>query len=138
MVPLEGGQYGFGQVLADPHFVFFDLRANQAPDIQDILHAKPLFVISVMRYAITRGVWPVIGHGEISPEINEQPVRFIKDIASGEFFLTYTGEERTPTTLEEAAKLERAAVWDPEHVSDRLSAHFEGRACIWTEQLRAK
>jgi hypothetical protein len=42
----------------------------------------------------------------------------------------------TPATAQECAGLEVAAVWDPEHVEDRLRDHFDGRPNIWVESIR--
>ena len=37
---------------------------------------------------------------------------------------------------EECVGLERAAVWEPEHVEDRLRDHFAGRSNRWVESLK--
>lgn len=50
-----------------------------------------------------------------------------------------TGESvENPATPEECAVLERAAVWDPGHVEDRLRDHFAGQSNKWVESLRLK
>ena len=40
-----------------------------------------------------------------------------------------------PATLEEIEGLECAAVWEPQHVVDRLNDHFEGRPNKWVDSL---
>lgn len=39
-------------------------------------------------------------------------------------------------TKEECSGLERSAVWEPEHVEDRLIDHFENRPNKWVESLK--
>jgi len=38
----------------------------------------------------------------------------------------------------ECEGLERCAVWEPEHVEDRLRDHFAGKPNVWVESLRLK
>lgn len=48
----------------------------------------------------------------------------------------YQGGKETPATKTEAKGLERAAVWDPEHIQDRLRDHYMGRLNKWVKLLR--
>ena len=126
-IDLGNGYFGFGQVLKDPLFVFFKLRARQPPPIEQIAESGVAFAIDVMEYAITDGDWPIIGSADVSEEIDESPPFFKKDPISGALSITYTGEEEEPATLASIEGLECAAVWEPEHVVERLNDHFAGR-----------
>lgn len=111
-IPLDDGEFGFAQVLEDPLYAFFNLKSQEPPGIDRIVTCEVLFTLAVQRYAITKGVWEVIGHAEISSLIDERPKFFIKDIGSRELFISYTGEERIPATVAEVEGLERLAVWE--------------------------
>jgi hypothetical protein len=46
--------------------------------------------------------------------------------------------EITVGAREDCVGLERAAVWEPEHIEDRLRDHFNGIKNIWEESLKIK
>ena len=118
-IDLGDGNFGFGQVLAPPLFAFFDLRSGETPTIDRILESGIAFSILVMDYAVTDGDWPVIGHAEVPPEVNEEPPFFKQDPISGALSITYTGAEEEPATPDDIEGMECAAVWEPEHFVDR-------------------
>ncbi len=135
-IDLGNGYFGFGQVLEDPLSVFFNLRASKTPPIEQILESDVAFSLWVMEYAVTDGDWPIIGSADVSEAINELPPFFKQDPISDALSITYTGDDEKPATLESVAELECAAVWDPEHVVDRLNDHFAGRPNAWVESMR--
>lgn len=57
-----------------------------------------------------------------------------RKLAEIEMALRRGGEE--PASRQELEGLEVAAVWDPEHVEDRLRDHFSGRPNKWVESIR--
>lgn len=135
-IDLGDGTYSFGQVLESPLFVFFDLRSESDLSPEEITSNTPLFLLWVMKYAMTSGVWPVIGQAEISPLIDEKPIFYRQDAISGKLSIYHTGGKEEPATPQEIEGLERAAVWDPSHVVDRLNDHFAGRPCKWLQPIR--
>jgi hypothetical protein len=70
------------------------------------------------------------------------PFFFKQDSFNGRLFLynssLLTADQgyECPATLAECSGLERAAVWDPEHVVDRLRDHAAGRPNQWVESLK--
>ncbi|HEY0158466.1 MAG TPA: hypothetical protein VGF28_14380 [Thermoanaerobaculia bacterium] len=90
-----------------------------------------------MNRAITSGRWKVLGHVPLDEPLQREPAFFKQDPLSGELTLYRSGTEY-PASAEECQELERAAVWDPEHVEDRLRDHFDGRSNRWVESLRAR
>jgi hypothetical protein len=52
--------------------------------------------------------------------------------------IIYAGAEMRPATPEECAGLEPAAVWEPEHIADRLQDAFAGRPNHWLEEMIPK
>lgn len=135
-IDLGGGWRAYARVLREPLLAFYDLKTNQDPAIEAIVSSPIAFKIWVMNSAITSGRWSVIGHDDLAG--TEPQEWFCKeDPLSGRLSKYSEGEEVT-TTFEECSTLERAAVWEAEHVEDRLRDHFKGRPNKWVDSLRLK
>lgn len=138
-IPLSEGRNAYAIILplAD---AFFDLvsKADQNPSPQDLVKRPILFRIPVMNYAVTKGLWQIIGHIDPPRSLLETPKFYKQDHFSGEFTITTDGGDEQPATLEECIPLEKCSVWDPEHVVSRLEDHFAGRPNKWYELQRPK
>ena len=90
-----------------------------------------------MDYVVKRGIWQVIGHVPLTEDLKEEPWFFKKDDISGvlTFYRNSTGEE-IPATRRDCESLECAAVWEVEHVVERLQDHFAGRRNAWVDSMR--
>jgi len=140
-IPLEDNRVAFGWVLEEPLLAFFDYSCDTGamPTIDEIIRKPISFRVNVMNYAVTRGRWTVIGHAPVPEKLLQTPWFFKEDRFSGKLSLTQVGAgDEIPATPEQCKGLERAAVWDPEHVEDRLRDHFAGRPNIWVESLKLK
>lgn len=116
---------------------FYDLRLKEIPDVHDIVRHKIAFKVDVMNYAITDGDWPVIGNVPLEAELLEEPLFFKKDSITGELTIYRDStQEEIPATRAQCRGLECAAVWEPEHVVERLNDHFAGRPNRWVELMR--
>jgi len=128
VVPLSNGRFGFGYVLDEPLIAFFDyLSGDDQPAVEPLVKRPIAFQIWVMSYAITRGLWPVVGHVQPKGSFLKKPWFFLQDALTGELTKTQGGGREVRATKKSCMALERAAVWDPEHVVERLEAHFDGR-----------
>jgi hypothetical protein len=138
-IDLGDGTLAFARVLREPLLAFYDLRVRnqETPSIQEIVKRPVLWRIWVMNYAITGGRWKVMGNSPLEEALKREPTFFKQDPISGDVTL-YRAETEYPASIEECEHLERAAVWDPEHVEDRLRDHFDGRPNKWVESLRVK
>jgi hypothetical protein len=140
-IDLGADGIAYGRLLLPPMFEFFDLRGG---GLDAIPSAEVLFRIDVMTTAIKSGRWPVIGVIPLSAsERGHLEVFFKQNPLTGA--LSFYSENRlskqvltSPATFEECERLERAAVWDPTHVEDRLRDHFAGRPNKWVESLRPR
>lgn len=135
-VDLGGGWNAYARVLVEPLLAFYDLRVEVEPAIEDILSSPTAFKIWVANSAITGGRWPVIGRRDL--EGDEPRQWFCKEDPVSKRLSRYSEGEEVVTTFEECNKLERAAVWEAEHVEDRLRDHFAGQPNKWVESLRLK
>ena len=131
------GAWAYGQVVDDPLMGFYPVRTSQICDPADLASEEFCFRIWVMKYAIGKNGWPIVGSLELTDEKASEPWFFKKDPISGALtrYLGSTMEE-IPISLEESEGLECAAVWDPEHVESRLRDEAAGRPNIWVESMR--
>lgn len=96
-----------------------------------------MFTVWVTNDAVTSGRWPVIGNVSLSPELEVAPKFFKQDPISKTFSIYHQGQE-TSASLAECGNLERAAVWEPSHIEDRLRDHYLGIPNQWVESLKAQ
>lgn len=136
-----GGFTAFGRVLREPLFAFYDHRCAAGSSLElPWLASQPVaFRIMVMNHAVTRGRWRVVGSMPLSPDLISLPDFFEQDALTSR--LTIYNDDLAPSyerpaTRQECETLERAVVWEPEHVEDRLRDHFEGQQNRWVESLK--
>lgn len=139
-INLGDGRHSYAQVAPEPLIVFFDGAYTADRPMESVVRLPVLFRLWVMNHAMTRAAWPVIGHGALAPENAAEPFFYKQDAISGRLSLYHstfasTNWER-PASLTECQGLECAAVWEPEHVVDRLRDHFACRPNRWEESLK--
>jgi hypothetical protein len=142
-IPLSGGKVAYGLVLREPIIAFFDQEFDEGdvPLPEALLRTPVAFRLMVMNHAITQGRWPVVARTNIPSDLGMPPPFCKQDEITGRLSIYHEIESLAPhyerhATLEECRGLETAAVWDPEHVEDRIQDHFAGRSNIWVDQLR--
>jgi len=91
-----------------------------------------------MNYAVKRGRWAVVGHIALDEALMNPPPFFMQDALRKDSFSLYQKGQIRPATKSECVGLERAAVWDPTHVEDRLRDHYAGRKNKWVESLKIR
>ena len=124
---LEVNAHGYefrAQMLEFPEMAFFDPKSP----------GQPLFRLWVHKSAYSEGRWPKCGSSPIPASLQNDVPRFRKDALSGRLFLHINGVEQS-ASLRECKNLECAAVWDPQHVEDRLRDLREGRENPWAASL---
>ena len=137
-VPIGDGRNCYAQTLEEPEFAFFDICAGVTPDLRAIPQHPVLFRVWVMNHAVTSGRWLKLGVVPISEDLARPVPRFTQDALNPWSFEITLGGERRSAAADECVGLERAAVWEPEHVEDRLRDHFDGRPNKWVESLRLR
>jgi hypothetical protein len=130
-VPLGDGTFGYGQVATKGPFVFFDyLDRGEAENLNTIIDSPRLFRITVDQYAITRGLWPILGVLPVKPEYQEARDVFSYDSEKGHYVIWSwkSGDmEQIPATADQIQNLEYFASWSPRAAKERLIDHFAGR-----------
>jgi len=109
-VALDDGALVYGIVVEFPLVAFFDLRASNRPSLENILSSEVLFRIWIMRSALGKSGWPVIGCAAVPPQLTATPIFYKFDPIARKFSLYSNGIE-TPATREECLPLECASVW---------------------------
>lgn len=139
LIPLGDGSHGYGQMLVDPEYAFFDVRTTDEIAPEEVVRHPVLFRLWVMRSAHSQGRWVKVGNAAMSESLKKPVRRFNQDALKPEIIrLTYDGFDGPLGTIEDCEDLECAAIWDPEHVEDRLRDHFAGIPNKWVECLRPK
>ncbi len=136
-IPRAGGKMSFGWVLEEPLIAYFDYESDHAPnDPAELLDREIAFKVWTMVYAIKKAMWPVLGNVLPPEDLLKMPWFFKVDPISGDLYKVQQGSgEDLPATPSDCMELERAAVWDPEHIVERLDDHFAGRPNVWVESL---
>lgn len=138
-ISLGDGRHSYAQISGDPLIVFFDGVFSDDLSLGGAGELPVLFRIWVHDDAIRTGRWPVVGHAPLSAENAAEPFFYKQDLISGALSLYHStfsdiGWER-PASAAECNGLECAAVWDAEHVEDRLRDHYDGRPNKWLKSV---
>ena len=92
-----------------------------------------------MDHAVTSGRWIIVGNVPLDDTLLNPLLFFVQDIMRKDRFSIYEkGGKIRPATKEECVGLERAAVWEPSHVEDRLRDNYAGHKNKWVESLKIK
>ncbi len=137
-VDLGDGECAYGHVLESPLIAFYDFSSRCGEAIEKIVEQPVAFKILVHNDAVKSGKWPVIGNAAPRMGVADWPWFFLQDPITREIFVTRDGSERIPASAEQIRDLECGAVWDGNHVVDRIRDHLAGRKNIWVESLRPK
>ena len=135
----EPGKKAYARILGEASFAFYDY-VNTGKDVElAALIARPiLFIVAVYNEAVTRGRWVKIGRLPLEPELQQLPLKFIQDALDETTFSLYDNGTIRSATKADCVGLERAAVWEPEHVESRIADFYRGKANIWEQQMRLR
>lgn len=134
-------KFYYAQILNSKGCAFFDFESEKSIKDFSILNDKNiLFIVRVYDEVISKGKWLKIGNMDIRKNLIIEPFKFIQDSLNLNNFERYnpnTGEI-TKATRAQVEGLECAAVWEAEHVEDRLRDHYNGIPSAWVQQLAIK
>lgn len=121
---LPDGTYAYGRVLKDAAVAFYETR-TPAPSQPPIGERRYAFVVGVYDDVLRADDVPVVGKDPSATPDEDWPPPFrVEDPISGSLSIYERGSFRQATRAE-AGDLEPAAVWDREHLVNRL---MTGRA----------
>lgn len=140
-VDLADGHVAFGRVLEHSEIGFYDyfIQMGEPPNPPDIYAAGIAFILTVMDKAVKSGRWQIIDERPLELDLQKPRDYFVMDGLSGKYsiYRSSDGNVRAATSAE-CEGLERASVWQPEHIEERLRDHFVGRKNLWAEKLKSE
>lgn len=135
-IPISVGKFAYGRVAKGKNLAVYDVLSNIRLSIDKISKLPVLFRVEVHNSALDSGKWMVIGNARLSGELAEYS--FYRHIPVGsEIAYLYSSEtgESIASTKEATDKYEIFAVWEANHVEDRIISHFMGERCVWLDTL---
>lgn len=133
-IPLSGKKYAFAMVLKDPGISVYDYIGNDQNDKPKT--AKYLFTVWASFKSLEKNNVRVIGHEEVtSPEDIALPPMWRRDLISGAYEI-YKDGKFIPSDRFECEPLEVAAVWDYEHIVDRVNGDDKWQKSLIDFQTR--
>jgi len=138
-IKLPNGKYSYGRILEKANYAFYDfVTDDDNADLEQIGKQKVLFIVAVYDDAVTSGRWIIIGKLPLEPDLQMLPLKFIQDKLNPDNFELYdpnTGKTKK-AYRQDCNGLERAAVWEPDHVEDRIVDYFNNQPNIWVERMK--
>lgn len=131
----------YAQVLNKPLYRFFN-NTDMDAKIDRIISSEEIFKVWVVDDAIKRPNWHIVGNVTLEKDALSSPWFHRKDKLSGTIYKYRSrpdlnaGYEELECSLEEANKLEAAAVWSGDHIEERLQDWLAGKENRWTKLLR--
>lgn len=119
-IPLGDARFAFGRVLKDASIGVYEYIAD-AQDKPPPIDTPYAFVVGVYLDVLTSGEWPIVLR---RPFPNEEdawpPPSVVRDVISGNVSIYHKGAMRS-ASREEIEGLEPAAVWNKEHILERIA-----------------
>ena len=125
-------------MLDQPEYAFFEIRTQEDLGPSEAIEKPLLFRLWVTRYAHSKGRWRKVGDAPVADALCEPVQRFNQDPITKRIRLTINGTDGPEGTIADCKGLECAAVWDPDHVEERLRDFFLGVPNKWEVRLRPK
>lgn len=136
-IDFDAGQHTYGLLLADPYVAVYDLPgAGDPPEPTGLLGRPILFILAVHDRALARD-WPVVGRVPPGSPLPAVPEFFLQDMFNPQSckIIDVEGNLRQ-VPPEECVGLERAAVWEAEHVAERIRDYYAGRPNPHLESMK--
>lgn len=115
---LPNGKYAYGRFFRDACIAIYrnmSVLPGQVPQTEDYQ-----FVVGVYNDVLKSGKWPVVENRPFKSEDESWPPPMcVIDKISGKYEIYYKGE-LIPSNEENCSGLEEAAVWEAEHIVDRI------------------
>ena len=144
-IPLGDGLVGWGRQLRSARVAFCDrfdsVSDGERTNPQEVIDGDIAFAVSVMDRAFRRSSsWTLLDVIPLTERERSEVYRsFRQDALTGALSIYREAPDGSwgedGADYEQCVGLEPAAVWDPEHVEDRLRDHRAGLPNKWAESL---
>jgi len=133
-IQLDPKSHAYARVLGGAAYAFYDKQSTLDLTPAQVQALPIAFFAAVMDTAKAR--WERIGIVQGLPELIPPP-RFIQDpLRKTSFSLYWNDGTITPASEAECHNLERASVWFPDQMEERLRDHFAGRQNPCVEAMK--
>jgi len=123
-IELPNGGYAYGRVLRDASIAIYR-QTSQISGRPPVGSRDYQFVVGVYDDVLNSGACPVVGHDPSRDTDDEwPPPSYIRDPISGQASAYHKGII-IPATEEEIIGLERASVWDLDHIVERITEDLD-------------
>ena len=137
-IPLGDSLRAYGRMLRRPYYAIYKSVTDVDLGTEEILSLPILFKLAVTHDSYLSGRWEIVGHKHLEPALT-QPLKFFKqDMYTGKITIYLEGGTEIPVGDENYFDLERASVWGPLHIEDRIMDTHLGKENKWTLQLAIK
>ena len=118
-ITLPDGRFAYGRLYDDASVGIYSTITDE-PLHPPIGSRSYLFIVGLYSDILEKGHWQIIAHDPFAPdESSWPPPYFVRDIISGDYQIYHRGEMR-PAKPEEVGGLEETAVYDNEHIVQRI------------------
>lgn len=132
---LDDGWTYYARLLEFPWVAFYRHRTKgQSHEFGAIAPAPVLFTIAAHQSLLARNEWKPIGRLPADPAIRRPHAQAMFNDPRGCRIINDQNVVRWATP-KECEGLEPAAVWEPEHIADRLKDEFAGRPNRWLTEM---
>ncbi|MEU0382906.1 hypothetical protein [Streptomyces chartreusis] len=122
-----------------PHVAFSSDEQIGLVGFSGVPETAPLFVIAVHNKAYSRGRWGPILHRVNTDVLPDVPFFFRQNVLDAQDCeITDPFGQVRQATPEECLGLERSAVWEAEHVEQRISDLYARRPNLFVESMKVK
>lgn len=116
--------FGYDMVTNSENYAYYDRSDGKVQNKLDHTTSSVLFITAVHGYAIRKGRWDVIGNRPLEESL-KKPVQFFRvDHTDPMNYRIYEEGRVRLSNEEDCSGLEPLAVWDPEHIEERLRDHL--------------
>lgn len=138
-IPVAVDLWAYAQLGEQPIAAVLQGVFATRPPLEWIFGQPISFKCWIQSDAVAKGYWIKVGQTSVRPDVLAEEYRFKQDRITGELALYHSdfaqnGWER-PALLSECIGLECAAIWDTDHVEDRILAQYEGTECRWVKSM---
>jgi Immunity protein 26 len=125
-IPLPDGRYAYGRLYDDASVGIYRL-ITESPLHPPIGSRDFLFTVGLYRDILENGRWEIIGRDPFAPDESRwPPPYFVRDLISGQYQIYHRGLFR-PAEFGDIEGLEEAAVYDSDHIVDRILTDIANR-----------
>ena len=137
-VRLSDTTHSYARVLTHASYGFYDYCGSGEIDPQRIVELPIIFFAAVRDSAVLTGRWSIVEHVPLDGKLVPPP-KFIQDPLQPNDFSIYENDGTiSKASRSQCVGLERAAVWEPDQIEDRLRDHFAGRPNKWLDLMKMK